>query len=412
MPQPAVTLIILAGLAGSSVIAGAPARAAALSPPRPTAPAAMLVEPTSGEIVFERAAHQRRRMASTTKLMTALLTLEQSRLSAHLRAVRYIAQPAESVAGFRAGERLTVADLLRALLLVSANDAAATLAKRIGGSTPGFVALMNRRARQLGLHGTHYANPIGLDAPGNYSTPADLIALAREVRRNAFARQVMDRGTAVLHSGDRPRQLQNRNTLVRDVPWVSGVKTGHTAGAGYVLVGSARRAGVEMISVVMGDPSEAARNIDTLALLGYGLAQYRRVAVVRAGVPVASVRVKDQGRTVELVAPTTVRAVVRRGAKASLVPTALPAEVNGPLERGARIGTLVVRSRGRTLARVPLVTRTSVTASSVWQRHPWMVMVLAGLALTSSAAVAVASLKRKNRRRARQRTRRSRSETA
>ena len=144
MPRRTRRLAVVTALAGMILSAAGPVPVAAAQAPAPrlTAPAAMLVEPASGEVVFARNAHQRRRMASTTKLMTALITLERSRLSARLRAVRYAALPAESVAGLRAGERLTVADLLRALLLVSANDAAATLAKRIGGSTPGFVTRM------------------------------------------------------------------------------------------------------------------------------------------------------------------------------------------------------------------------------------------------------------------------------
>ena len=137
-----------------------------------------------------RSARERRSIASTTKLMTALLTLERMRLGQTVTATRYRGLPVESVIGLRAGERMTVPDLLRGLLLASANDAAATLAARIAGSRTAFVRLMNRRARELGLSDTHFSNPIGLDGAGNYSTAADLVKLTLILRRNAFFRRV------------------------------------------------------------------------------------------------------------------------------------------------------------------------------------------------------------------------------
>ena len=170
---------------------------------------------------------------------------------------------------------------------------------------------MNQRARRLGLTHTHYANPIGLDAAGNYSSPRDLATLAIAVRRSAFARAVMNRPGALLASGSRARRIANRNTLVRDVPWISGVKTGHTQQAGYVLVGSGSRRGVELVSVVMGDPSESARNIDTLLALNYGFSRYHRVTAAQAGTVAAQVPVRDQDLTIAIVPSRTLRIVAR-----------------------------------------------------------------------------------------------------
>ncbi len=193
----AVAVAALAALAAAT-----PARAAAAAPtaagasaPAISAPEAILVEPATGDVVAQRRATTRRPIASTTKLMTALLLLEHRRLSDHITAVPYDALPAESVAGLHAGERLTVADMLRALLLASANDAAAAIAVNVGGSERNFVRMMNARARSAGLRDTHYANPIGLDNRQNYSTATDLVKLALLLRRNAFARRVMDSPT-------------------------------------------------------------------------------------------------------------------------------------------------------------------------------------------------------------------------
>jgi D-alanyl-D-alanine carboxypeptidase (penicillin-binding protein 5/6) len=244
--------------------------------PTVSAPAAILVEPATGDVVFAKDADERRPIASTTKLMTALLALERLSLDDVLVQVPYRGAPAESIAGFRAGERVTVRDELRALLLASANDAAATLAVRISGSRARFVRDMNARAKALGLRDTRFANPVGLDDPDNFSSAADLVKLALVLRTKAFFRETVNRPRVTIRSGAFPRTFANRNSLVRSTPSVNGVKTGRTMGAGYVLVGSATRRGVTVLSAVLGAQSESARNADTLELLRYGLAGYRR----------------------------------------------------------------------------------------------------------------------------------------
>src|SRR4051794_21329591 len=218
--------------------------ASAAAPPSLHARAAILVQPDTGDVVYARSPDARRPIASTTKLMTALLTLERTNLDDVVPAAPYHPLPAESVAGLRTGERLTVRDLLRALLLASANDAAETLAVDVSGSQAAFVRAMNARAAQLHLRNTHYANAIGLDEQGNYSSARDLVTLAGVLLRKPFFALTVNRPRATLSSGARVRRIVNRNSLVREFPFVHGVKTGHTQQAGYVLVGEAQRHGV------------------------------------------------------------------------------------------------------------------------------------------------------------------------
>jgi len=345
-----------------------PCATAQAAPPAIGAPEAILVEPQTQDIVYARRENVRRPIASTTKLMTALLTLERARLTDVFTAAPYSASPAESLMGLRPGERLTVADLLRGLLVVSANDAASTLAIDVAGSRRRFVALMNQRARQLGLRDTHYANPVGLDEPGNYSSAADLVKLTLVLRQRAFFRQTTNLGTVTLHSGSRVRHLVNRNDLVRSVPYVNGVKTGHTNNAGYILVGSATRNGVTLVSAVLGDPSEAARDADTLRLLRYGLSRYHRVMPVRKGAVLASADLKYRDDNVDLVAARTVMRVARRGERLSTRVAGAPTEIEGPLDAGTRVGTILVRQRGRVVDRVALVTERAVAAPTLGQR--------------------------------------------
>ncbi|HEU4976029.1 MAG TPA: D-alanyl-D-alanine carboxypeptidase family protein [Baekduia sp.] len=386
----------------------APAGAAAPAPPAIRAPAAILVEPATGDIVFERNAHQRRLVASTTKLMTALVTLEHASLDDVMTTVPYDAAPAESIAGFRGGERVTVRDLLRALLITSANDAAETLATRVAGSPRRFVAMMNARARSLKLTDTHYANPIGLDAASNYSSATDLVKLTLILRRNAFFRRTTDLPKVTLRSGAHPRTFVNRNTLVTTVPAVNGVKTGHTNAAGYLLVGSATRHGVTVLSAVLDEPSEQARDADSLALLRYGLRSYRVATAVRRGQVLAHAKLEHRDEQVDLVAERTLRRTTRRGDDLHLRVDGAPSTLDGPLPKGARIGTVVVVHRGRAVARVPLVTASAVDEATILDRlRDWLdspaTIVLLGLLAGCSVPLVLLrrrAVRRQERRRA------------
>jgi D-alanyl-D-alanine carboxypeptidase (penicillin-binding protein 5/6) len=227
---------------------------------------------------------------------------------------------------------------------------------------------MNARAAELGLDGTSYANPIGLDDPDNHSTARDLARLATRLLRNPHFAAIVDRPRAVLRSGSRRRVVNNRNTLVRSYDFVDGVKTGHTIQAGFVLVGSASRAGAHVVSVVMGEPSEAARDAESLALLRWGLGRFHRVRPVRRGRALRRVAVEHfDDRRVALEATRTVSLSVRRGARVRTRIDA-PDELSGPLPAGHRVGTATVLVRGRVVARVPLVTASSVPEAGFTRR--------------------------------------------
>jgi len=369
-PRPPSPVAALVAVLLAVVAAAAPAPAPASAQERPAlrgAEGAIAMETTSGAVTFSRAPDRARPIASATKLMTALLALEGAALEDVLTTVPYDAAPAESVAGLTAGERMSVGDLLRALLLASANDAAQTLAVGIAGSERAFVREMNARARALGLENTSFADPIGLSAR-NRSSPRDLVTLARILRRRSFFRRTVDMPRAVLTTGARRRVVQNRNLLVRGVPFVDGIKTGRTSDAGYVLVGSGTRGGVNVVSAVLGEPSEAARNADTLALLRHGLSRFRRATLVRRGQPLARAELEFRDETVGLVAGRTLRRVLPRGQRTELRVLGAPRELDGPLRAGARVGTVEVRSGGRRVANVPLVTAAPVAEASFGTR--------------------------------------------
>ncbi|HEX8073632.1 MAG TPA: D-alanyl-D-alanine carboxypeptidase family protein [Thermoleophilaceae bacterium] len=357
----------LAAVAASlALAAGAGSTASAAAPPDVRAPAAIVLDARSGAVLFAKDPDGRRAIASTTKLMTANLVLQRARDDQVFTAPPYGAQPAESVVGLRAGERMTVRDLLRALLLPSANDAAATLALGVAGSTGAFVDQMNAEARRLHLVNTGYANPVGLDDPANYSSARDLANLARRLMRDPRFARVVDMPRATLTSGARPRTVLNRNQLVRSYPFVDGVKTGHTRQAGYVLVGAARRGTSRVISVVLHEPSEAARDRESLALLRYGLDQFQEVRPLIARKTLALVPVNwFDGVHIRLRAERDLTLSVRRGASVRThVRLPFPLHLTGPLPTGTAVGSVTVVVDGRRVARVPLVTDEPTPAAS------------------------------------------------
>lgn len=359
------------------------------SAPHIAAPEAILIEPVTGDVVVSRRAYVRRPIASTTKMMTALVTLENVSLSDTFTAIAYHAQPAESIVGLRAGERMKVADLVRGLLVASANDAAATLAIDVAGSRKRFVRLMNHEAKVLGLTHTHYANPVGLDAPGNYSTAAELVKLALVLRTHAFLRRTTNLGRVTLLTGDHQRSLTNVNDLLNRVSYVNGVKTGHTQDAGYCLVGSATRHGITVVSAVLDDRSETARDHDTLALLRYGLALYHVIHPVTRGTVFAHAALTDRSTTVPLVAGATVARTARRSERITTTVVGAPTTIAGPLAAGARVGTVEVHQRGAVVARVALVTEQAIAAATFSQKvsyylsHHWQLVVLLALLVCS-----------------------------
>jgi D-alanyl-D-alanine carboxypeptidase (penicillin-binding protein 5/6) len=382
------TAALLAALALAA--AAVPARAAVPRPSLDRPPSAILIDASDGEVLLQKHPDQQRSIASTTKLMTALLALEHTRPSDVFTAPAYSPLPAESKIDLKAGERMSVEDLMEGLLLESANDAAVTIAQGVGGSRARFVDEMNRRAAQLGLTGTHYANPIGLDDPANYSTARDLARLADRLMHKPRFEGIVGREQSVLQTGSHRRVVSNRNLLVGRYAGVDGVKTGHTIQARFVLVGSAHRRDARVISVVLGEPSEAARDTDTLTLLRYGLSLFRPRAVLRKSQVLARPRAKYRDDRVSLVPASPLTLTLRGGERVTRRVRA-PKELVGPLPAGRRVGSVTVSEHGRAARRVALVTASKVPGAGTLRKLTWtlgwpltllvLVGILGGIAL-------------------------------
>lgn len=376
---------LLATLVAAVLLAGAPV-AVATKPPRIDARAWALIDARTGDVLASHAIARQLPVASTTKLMTAYVALHELPLNRIVRAAPYEAEYGESLLGLRPGQRVSARDLLYGLILRSGNDAAYDLARAAAGSERRFVVQMNRYAAALGLSDTRYANPIGLDQRGNHSSAGDLVALTRRLLRIPIFAKIAASRSAELRSLRPPRRIETINELLELAPWVDGVKTGHTFGARYVLVGSGRRKGVELIAAVVGTETDEDRFDDTLQLLEYGFSGYRRRVPIRAGQTLATPSIAYAGGNLKLRAARTVAVGVRSGQLMSTSVRA-PREVKGPIRRGARLGTAVVRVDGLRAASVPLLAGQAVPKASVLERARsfvedhllWIVLALSAI---------------------------------
>lgn len=226
----------------------------ALAQGETNAKAACVLDEETGRVLFESNMHARLPMASTTKVMTALLAIERGELDDRVTC----SENAFGVSGtsiyLQQGETLTLEEMLLGLMLSSGNDAAVAIAEHIGGSVSGFISMMNERAVEIGAVNTHFSNPHGLPDDTHYTTAYDLALIAREAMKNSVFRRLVSTQQASIPWEGRTydRQLKNKNRLLSDYPGATGVKTGFTSRAGRCLVFGARRDGLEVIGVVLG----------------------------------------------------------------------------------------------------------------------------------------------------------------
>jgi D-alanyl-D-alanine carboxypeptidase (penicillin-binding protein 5/6) len=372
-----------------------------LAPPALPATGASLMLAGTSTPLWARNGEARLPIASTTKMMTALVVLQHVKnLDTVFTQNDWDAAPVDSQIGLVPGERMTVHDLLVALLVPSADDAAEDLAYNVGHhSVARFVAMMNADARALGLDHTHYSTPSGLDTPGNYSSPDDLLRLADYMMRNwPFFRHTVRLPSATLTSGDYVRHVVNTDDLVGKVPWILGVKTGHTAAAGYVLVSEGHRHSFTLLAAVLGTDSEEARDQSALALLDWGFSEYRVVQTVRRGERFVRRRVPYEAAPALIVAARGDRAVIARATHVRVVVGKLRA-LREPMAKGTVLGQLRVEIPGRRTVRIPLILARrlpavpELTKLEHFIEQPFTLLVLA-LLLVSVAAAVVARRRR------------------
>ena len=356
------------GLLLALVFALVAGRADAANPLAAVQARAYIVENAStGEVLAARNADERVPIASITKLITVLVVLDRASLDDVVVVDRRAAQVGESAIELRTGDRLTVHDLVEAALIQSANNAADALALHVVPSFPAFAALMNAKARELGLDSSQFVRPDGLDAPGEWSTARDVTRLARIAMKNPFVRQTVQKERDTIAGG---RVLDTWDDLLGEFPGLFGVKTGHTALAGWSQVAAARGRGVTVYATILGEPTRSQRNADLASLLAYGLAQYVVVDAVQGGRAYASAQLPYGRGRIALVAPQGSRLVVRAG-RPLVEQVVAPAVVALPVRAGQRLGEVTVSRGGRVVARRPLVASRPVGRPGLADRVGW-----------------------------------------
>jgi D-alanyl-D-alanine carboxypeptidase (penicillin-binding protein 5/6) len=325
-------------------------------PPKISATSAVLADLDTGQVLFSADPDAERPIASVTKIMTALLVLRRTdpteRVTVSARAAGNGRSAGISELGLQVGERVSVDDLLYALMLQSASDAAIALAEHVSGSVEAFVALMNRTAEHLGMRDTRFASPNGLDDDG-YSSAADLLTLTRAADRiPGFSSITATRfHTIPAPEGESSRVVQNRNVLLWLYPGATGVKTGFTSAAGFCVVATAEREGLRLVAVVLGEPGEPFSV--AAALLDYGFAAFGLRDLLARGQAMGTVEI--QGRAVAVAAGAAVeRALVPVDRRVRTTVVVRPG-VAFPPAVGESVGVVELSVGGLRIGRVPLL---------------------------------------------------------
>ena len=309
---------------------------------------AIVVDGVTGRVIYEKNADQQSLIASTTKIMTALIVCEQCNVLDRMRIPKEAVGIEGSSMYLQEGEILTIQELLYGLMLSSGNDAAVALAIYCGGTVEGFADLMNDKARALGLRNTHFENPNGLDSPGHYSTARDLAVLAAYAMENPIFYKTVSAKTVTVGS----RSLRNHNKLLWQVDGADGVKTGYTKAAGRILVSSATREGRRLICVTLNDPNDWA---DHAALLEEGFTRYSIRRVLTAGDCVGALEVESgQGDRVRVVAAEDFDYALAEGENPVLVLPG-PGFVYSPVTEGADAGFAYVLIDGKAVGKIPVI---------------------------------------------------------
>ena len=353
--------------------------------PDVSAPSAILMEEATGEVLYEKNAHERLAPASVTKIMTLLLVmeaLESGRIGWDDTVTASAAAAAKggSQIYLEENEQLPLEEMLKAVVVSSANDCATALAEHIAGSESAFVQMMNERAAELGMTDTHFVNCTGLDdepdAAEHLTTAYDIALMSRELLKHEEIKKYTTIWMDTVRNGE--FGLSNTNKLIRFYDGTTGLKTGYTSAAGHCLSASAKRGGMELIAVVLHCDSSPHRFESAKALLNYGFANYALITPQPdEAIGAVPVRLGTQERVTPVLqtdAPVLVDKALAAGVQSTVQ---LAERVTAPVEQGQTLGMLTVASNGQTLAEIPLVAPEAIPALTWWDVFLQMLKTIA-----------------------------------
>ena len=337
------------------------------------APSALLMEKQTGTVLFAKDEHTPREPASVTKVMTLLLTMEAIDSGAlsyddTVTGSAHAATMGGSQIWLKEGEQMRIEDLIKAVCVVSGNDAAVALGEHLAGSEEAFVARMNERAKELGMNDTHFVNCTGLPADGHVTSAYDIALMSRElIWRHPDIRRFTTIWMDSLRDGQ--SMLVNTNKLIRFYPGATGLKTGSTSSAKYCISATAEKDGMELIAVVLGGSTSDKRFSDAKVLLNYGFASYSLVTVTpESPLPAIPVTLGTQKTVQSVLSPDNALLLEKNRAGGLTQSLTLPESVEAPIEAGEPLGTLdIFSSDGTLLVSLPLLAGESVARVTWWQ---------------------------------------------
>ena len=342
-----------------------------------SAKSAILLEPTTGEIIFEKNSHEKLHPASMTKMMSMLLIIEaiENGVISWDEMVT-VSENAASMGGsqilLEVGEQMSVHDLFKGIAVASGNDAVVAMAEKIGGSEAIFVDMMNERAQELGLTDTHFKNPHGLDDDDHYSSAYDMAMIGKELVKHEKVLEFTKIYEDYLRQNtDRKIWLVNTNKLVRFYEGVDGLKTGYTASAGYCLTATAKKGSSRFLAVAMGEPDSKTRNQEISEMLDYAFAQYEVEIMLDKDSVIKTIEVeKGKNKFVDLVPLNEVSFLNKKGTNKKNATYEISIDkVKAPVKEGDIVGNLKIKEDENVIREVPITVRESVEKCNLFELY-------------------------------------------
>jgi D-alanyl-D-alanine carboxypeptidase (penicillin-binding protein 5/6) len=336
---------------------------------------AILIERDTGTVLYEKNAHEKLPPASMTKIMTMLLIMEaidkgELTLTEKVRTSEYAASMGGSQIFLEPGEEMTVDELLKGIAIGSGNDASVAMAERIAGSEEAFVAMMNNKAKELGLKNTSFKNATGLPSQDHYSSAYDMAIMAKELLKYEQITKYTGKYEDYLRENtDKKFWLVNTNRLVKFYPGVDGVKTGFTNEAKYCLTATAKKDNMRVIAVVFGAPTPKERNAQITKMLDYAFSQYKTHPIYKRNLVISKAKVsKGKLNEVDIVTSEPISVLTKKGASIKDIKKVIKVKENikAPIKKGDQLGTLVLKQNGKIILKSPLVAKENVDQASWW----------------------------------------------
>lgn len=341
------------------------------------AKSAILIEASTGEVIYEKNSHEKLPPASMTKMMSMLLVIESIENDVlKWDDVVTISANASGMGGsqilLETGDQVTVEDLFKGVAVMSGNDAVVALAEAVSGSVDEFVKRMNERAKELGMNDTNFKNPHGLDDANHYTSAYDMSILARELVKHKKVLEFTKIYEDYLRKGtDRELWLVNTNKLVRFYPGADGLKTGYTKTAGYCLTATALKNDMRLIAVAMGEESSATRNTEVMAMLDYGYAKYKMDTLANKSQIFAKINVeKARDEIVEIVPMEDIKIFNKKTTKLGNITYNLKLNsIKAPVKKNDNVGKLLVLNDGNVILEVPVTVNKNVEKANLFELY-------------------------------------------